>query len=390
MKDLWNRAAVLLCVTGLCVTLMAGVLSLRRPPEGQLGLTAVEAVSSGKSEKFVRSRKPERVAPIRAVTEPVFASDTTAWLQNYKGELLFSRDSGEHWITIGGATPKTFDAFTMIDNAQGWAVDYAGSVWSTRDGGHHWNRIGALEVTPEDPYMGAVQILFVDNFKGWIVDTFAVWATVDGGSSWREVKDLSYNALKKQVKQLRFIDAAAGWAICEGGTLLKTDDSGQHWRSLRDNLAFDRGTNINTLEFVDPEHGWLAAVDAPKPYSENVLLTTSDGGKTWNSHPALKRQVSIMKFFFLDSTNGWMAGGQETSDSNSRGALFRTLDGGKTWIKEDTVPTDDVIRFVSFSSKDEGWLSTDYAVFRTHDSGKTWASMLAYPEVKERNRQLLE
>jgi photosystem II stability/assembly factor-like uncharacterized protein len=53
------------------------------------------------------------------------------------------------------------------------------------------------------------------------------------------------------------------------------------------------------------------------------------------------------------------------------------------------VPGADPIKFVHFSSQEEGWMVTDYSVHLTRDAGQTWASVLSYPDVRQRNMQML-
>lgn len=332
-----------------------------------------------------------RGALISAVGDLVFAGTDRAWIQNYRGELLLTQDAGKSWTPIGGEVAKRFDAFTMRDGYRGWAADHEGKIWQTDDGGYNWNLISLLKrQDPEEYYRGALQILFTDDSKGWVLDTFAVWRTQDGGLSWHEVDELSYgDNLTDRVRKMYFLDSKLGWAICEGGLILQTDDGGKTWRSGVSNAHFDEYTNISALHFLDVNQGWIAASDALAPYPENVVLATADGNN-WHRQKEISGRVSINDIFFLDYETGWMAGSRRYSEAGvESGILFQTQDGGRTWQRVKTVPDTDVLKSIRFTSADEGWLTTDYSVYRTHDGGKRWSAVLSYPEIKHRNLQVL-
>ena len=67
-----------------------------------------------------------------------------------------------------------------------------------------------------------------------------------------------------------FRNAALGWAVGGGGTLLKTVDGGRKWKKVLSGTS----TLLTAVLFVDDRKGW-AVGDA------GTLLETPDGGETW-------------------------------------------------------------------------------------------------------------
>lgn|GEM_PF-2355652 len=360
--------------------------------------------TQGPSPPPATARSPTRAAgttaPLAGIHAAVFGDDASAWILNYKGQLLFTRDGGKSWSALGGEVVKNFDTFTVTQGRIGLAADADGRVWRSDDGGQSWRSISTLKRSdPAEHYMMASQIEFVpDGSKAWIVDTFAVWATTDGGRSWQEVHDLSFGVLKKQLRRLSFLNTGSltaeaqasrsGWAVGDAGLILQTSDGGVTWQTLGKDLPFNVGTSINALKFVSPARGWIAVDDPSEPFPEHVVLFTTDGGKSWQRQKDVAANVSIASIFFLDNDNGWMVGGEEVSaDEDQRGVLLTTTNGGHTWQRSRNLPAVDRIREIYFSSPKDGWFFTDYNLFRTGDGGKTWVSVLSYPEIKQKNDQ---
>ncbi|REJ69293.1 MAG: hypothetical protein DWQ31_05330 [Planctomycetota bacterium] len=82
------------------------------------------------------------------------------------------------------------------------------------------------------------------------------------------------------LRDVFFVDAEHGWAVGDRGAIWHTRDGGRRWEPQESRVA----CRLNSVEFVDRDVGWAAGgwTDPISYVSRGVLLTTSDGGRTWN------------------------------------------------------------------------------------------------------------
>ena len=171
-----------------------------------------------------------------------------AWVLGANGQLITSGDGGVSWSP---AIRRAVDTLTSVgfsdDGERGWTVGLSGSVLRTDDGGKSWHRqpkgaagsLGLLHVS-------------VDGMKAWAVDVEGkrVLQTTNGGASW-EPGHLTTPDARAAMDRVRqplqppmplpwgvrsgYIgaDGQRGWAVGEGGLLLTTSDGGKTWTDPR-------------------------------------------------------------------------------------------------------------------------------------------------------------
>ncbi|HEY1397050.1 YCF48-related protein, partial [Roseateles sp.] len=171
-----------------------------------------------------------------------------AWVVGGKGALLKSRDGGQSWA------PATRDALESLasigfsdDDRLGWAVGTSGALLRTEDGGASWRPQSA-------PTTGGLGVLYVgaDGMKAWATDPTGLRSiqTTNGGASW-EQGDLNRSDARAAMERPRrplqppmplpwgvrsgYIgaDGQRGWAVGDGGLLLTTSDGGKTWTDPR-------------------------------------------------------------------------------------------------------------------------------------------------------------
>lgn len=111
------------------------------------------------------------------------------------------------------------------------------------------------------------------------------------------------------LSDVSFPDVTHGWAVggIDRGDILTTSDGGATWQSQT------HGTNgLSGVSFVDATHGWVAGI-------HNTLLVTSDGGVTWKSEDAgIDHDGNISDVQFIDARHGWIGLGAQVRVPSAR------------------------------------------------------------------------
>ncbi len=164
-----------------------------------------------------------------------------------------------------------------------------------------------------------------------------------------------------------FVDQDRGFAVGSRGTLLTTNDGGKTWQQKY------RPTDdvIRDVYFLDSLKGWivcernvydLKAVDEPRTY----LMNTIDGGQRWTRVQMKGADVDarLVRAIFSSGGRAWAFG--------EGGAIYTTRDLGESWTKL-TVPTRHLLLGGAFVDDDRGWLvGAGATILQTADGGETW------------------
>lgn len=269
----------------------------------------------------------------QTITELTFTGPETAWLiANYK-YLYRTDDGGSTWQRfLKGRTNLTSICFS--DAKQGWAAGWHGIIYHTADGGASWQeQVSGTELDLE-------KILFVDALHGWAmggkarVEANLQWTpvlltTLDGGRRWKTVNPCP------TLRGIAFVDQYRGWGI-NSEDIFHTTNGGQTWRiqHTADPLS------LSSIFFLDEREGWVIG---------NEVLHTDNGGETWTRLNVSALPTPFKHVVFVDSRSGWAIGSGLGPES------FGTTDGGKTWEAVPDGWKDEVVekvRHVKFGQKD--------------------------------------
>ena len=154
-----------------------------------------------------------------------------------------------------------------------------------------------------------------------------------------------------------FIDENFGITAGYGGTIGYTNDGGKKW-NIGNNSSWCRFG----LEILNKNKAWTSG-------NKGHNRITIDGGKNWealtdfgNMEPNQCRYIS-----FCNDTAGWLG---------SPDVLVKTSDGGKTWEKIDLPQGIDKILAINLSNFETGYLlDINGIIYKTKDSGKTWGKI---------------
>ncbi|MBI3363954.1 MAG: hypothetical protein HY033_03495 [Ignavibacteriae bacterium] len=215
------------------------------------------------------------------------------------GTILGTSDGASTWQSI--ESPTTYDLHGVAFNLAGDCMmvgDHA-TVLYLHDG-----QVSTVLQTAITNGLRAVVSL---GGSTWVIvgEHGIVLRTFDDGTHWVRF----YAGVTAELSALAFVDAQRGIAVGTGGTIVQTTDGGLSW--AREITA--TSTSFYGLAFSDSMNGAVVGAD--------VILHTSDGGKTWT--PVASSESQLNGVGFLDTMSGVAVG--------SAGIFYQTKDGGVTW-----------------------------------------------------------
>ena len=254
--------------------------------------------------------------------------------------------------------------------------------------------------SPQEPCV--FQLNLPDSVSKWRIDTFSL-----------PIND-RYN------KDLFFLNEKVGFLLKDYYSLFKTVDGGKTWSQI---TGFKDNEIAYETYFINEKIGFVSVFG--RPFAR--LLTTTDGGITWNNR-VYSMRGSIQKIHFSDTLNGlallstldnnnlvvsviqtknqgltWEKISLTDSLSLSYGPvldvldekniftiakksnqhyLIKSVDGGLTWQRLGNLP--EYITQLKFSDEQNGFLTTTNKCYSTNDGGLTWlekVNLKGYPKL---------
>lgn len=293
-----------------------------------------------------------------------FADARTGYVVGANGTVLGTDDGGLTWhareVPVkdrDGGRREDLAAVSFPDARHGHAVGFDGTILVTSDGGGTW----AVQPPPTTPVIIAGtpvgwsfrSVSFADAHVGAVVGGAAILTTADGGASWTLFGNPRYGSLMG----VSSVDALHAEAVARAGqedavgfVTVSTSDGGRSWQPHP--ADFGPGVdnvNFNAVSFVDPDHGHAVG-------PQGRIVATDDGGRTWT----LQRSGGVETLTgvsFADARRGLAVGTVDLATGGQRAVVFATDDGGRSWVSR-IVP--DTVRLrggVDFADRD-----TAYAV----------------------------
>jgi len=176
-----------------------------------------------------------------------------------------------------------------------------------------------------------------------------------------------------------FTDSLTGWIGGDSGLVLHTTDKGKSWNNQHSGV----NNSIHSLYFLNDQRGFALSYEfdnTPPGYFGTRVLTTSNGGNTWNQSLFPDSNVFLSSIYFIDSLKGFTGG--------SNGIIFYTTNTGATWL-ESVIDSGFAFGFpiidIEFYDNEIGFASGgsfDIAgqMFKTTDGGLNWRSRIVGPE----------
>jgi photosystem II stability/assembly factor-like uncharacterized protein len=143
-----------------------------------------------------------------------------------------------------------------------------------------------------------------------------------------------------------------GYAVGNGGTILKTTNGGTNWVSQSSGTP----NHLFGVYFININTGWAAG-------DVGIILKTTDGGTNWVIQVS-NTIYQLHSISFLNSNTGYIDGWY--------GTIVRTTNGGASWAGQTSGTTNNLLG-ISFPTAATGYAVGWYGtVVKTVNSGVNW------------------
>lgn len=271
-------------------------------------------------------------------------------------------------IFVGGCGDDS-DEKVLSGWAVGVSVDGYGTIIHSKDGGVTWTRQGdALSV----PDVNLVTVRAVDSLNVWAVGSNSdgygtILKTTNGGKTWirlggpQDIPDVEINCIS-------VLNKSNAWVVGGNNTILFTDDGGNSWTSKSDPI-YDQQT-LSAIVAVDANNIWICGDTGT---GEGLILHSTDGGDSWTSEgdSTLLYQRGLISISAVNQNNAWTVGSKST--------VLSTSDGGNTW-EEKSPQSGGLSDCNGVCALDENiaWIVLDYgSIYLTKDNGQTWSHQVS-------------
>ena len=217
-------------------------------------------------------------------------------------------------------------------------------------------------------------VSFVSAALGFAVgEGGTILKTTDGGTNWSRAQNLPANAQNANLWSVYFISATLGFAVGEGGTILKTTDGGTNWSRAQNLPTNAQNAKLRGVYFKNNDIS-LAVGEG------GTILRTTNGGTNWSrvqNLPANAQNVNLRDVFLAGGTSNkaWVVG--------DKGTILHSTDAGdtaatSTWSEQNPAQNTPAVTTanlhgVHFADVDNGWaVGENGAILKTTDGGDNW------------------
>ena len=233
-------------------------------------------------------------------------------------------------------------------------------IVQTNDAGATWSPV--LEIPDQAPR----EMEFVPNSPvGYFTTWQALYRSSDYGATWEKMYDTG-----SQWVSIGELCVVSENIVLLGfdGKLNKSTDGGQNWQPIK---TFDPNStdNMTALWFVNENQGFIG-------YRYGTIERSTDGGQTWQGSDS-GFQDAIAQFFFTDSQHGY-------ASCLYRDYIVTTSDGGQTWNSGNVTGRSSGFTRLWFDQAGKGLLTArGNKVFYSTDAGKNCFLLLNAPGLND-------
>ena len=276
------------------------------------------------------------------------------------------------WETLNANSLSwRFEDLFFVSPDTGWIVDGGGQILKTTDAGLNWTQ----QYYNPNLYFRAVE--FFDEqigFAGTLANgnpNATLLKTTDGGQNWQDISSQLSTAVPG-ICGIHMVNANTVFitGVFYGSAfIMKSTDQGSSWQYF--NMS-SLANGLVDIYFKDENRGWAVGQSPQGTGLRAVILSTNDGGQTWNQLASgLYANQRAWKIQDLDGINMY-ASIEEFEPSPQ---YFKSTDGGINWILQDveTTNTSGTMQGIGFLSDERGWIGGfNQLLYETTDGGSSW------------------
>jgi photosystem II stability/assembly factor-like uncharacterized protein len=200
-------------------------------------------------------------------------------------------------------------------------------------------------LNPKPSYLTGMDIHFISDNKGFIINEYELLETDDAGATWYVRQSLS------GANDIDFYDST-GFIAGYYGFGLRTTDAGNTWVEISTGTFND----INTVNVINEDTIILSTA--------HQLIKSFNAGNDWQALD-IPDETVIKTYFFSNQVGVAVC---------AQGIIIKTVNGGQDWYITNEVTTSPSDFFtVSFVNENVGFASRQPStVLKTTDGGETW------------------
>jgi photosystem II stability/assembly factor-like uncharacterized protein len=288
-----------------------------------------------------------------------------------------------HWSPLQTGVTARLRGVSAVNDRIVWASGAGGTIVRTIDGGATWKRL----TIPGTEKLDFRDIDAVDERTAYVLsigdgEASRIYKTTDAGDTWRE--QFVNRDPKAFFDAMAFWDAKRGIAVSDSVdgqfVIVTTIDGGASWNRVPaaslppalPNEAFfaASGTNVAVLP---PNHVWIGTGAA----SEARVVRSHDGGGTWSvakAPIASGPSAGIFSVAFSDATHGVIVGGDYKTETAAIDNAAVTSDGEHWTLVKGLSGFRSVVARVAIGRTSfvaVGPSGADYS----SDGGRTWSAL---------------
>lgn len=206
-------------------------------------------------------------------------------------------------------------------------------------------------------------VFFTDELTGYAVGNGGtILKTTNGGDNW-EIKN---SGTSEGLNSVFYVNENTGYTVGDNGTILKTTDAGENWTPKVSGTS----SNLMAVHFPEENIGFSVSGSWTGP---GIILKTTDGGENW-TNSELSNNVILYAVYFINADTGIVVG--KIGWMYPNGIIFKTTNGGTNWVNTYTCGvTYASLSSICFINTEQGFvvgLNNSGYLVRTADGGNGW------------------